>query len=408
MRAKRLPALDFYVQRIKEQNFHKHPLAIPVAAFLLLAFVLLVGFAIFNDTSTRASNSNVVIVTHDKKREIVPTKAATVGEFLSKAGIVINEGDVVEPGQETPIEEDNFRVNVYRARPVMVVDGTDKKFAFSAATTPRSVATQAGTEVYPEDRVTSEMQTDFLKDGAIGEKVVIVRAKPTYLNLYGVPVVVRTHAKTVEELLKEKNIQLASGDTVQPDAKTSLTPQTQVFVTRSGTKIQTVEETIAMQTEVIEDPTLSFGTTVTRQKGSAGKKLVTYQVDLVNNKETGRHVIQTVVVQEPVKQITARGKAINIPADKEAVMAAAGIAPGDYPYVNYIVSRESGWNAASRNASSGAYGLCQALPGSKMVSAGGDWATNPVTQLRWCSGYARDRYGSWAGAYNFWLSHHYW
>jgi uncharacterized protein YabE (DUF348 family) len=408
MRAKSLSAVDFYIQRIKEQNLHRHPLAIPAAAFLMLVFVLLVGFAIFNDSSNRASNSNVVIVTHDKKREVVPTKAANVGEFLEKAGIPVNEGDVVEPSQDTPIKEDNFRVNVYRARPVMIVDGGDKKFSFSAATTARSVATQAGTEVYPEDRVKSEMQTDFLKDGAIGEKVVIERATPTYLNLYGTPVVIRTHAKTVEELLKEKNIQLAAGDVIQPTASTPLTPQTQVFVSRNGMKVETVEEVIAMPTETIEDPTLSFGTTAIRQKGSAGKKLVTYQITLLNNKEVKREVIQTIVAQEPVKQISARGKAINIPADKEAVMAAAGIARSDYPYVNYIVSRESGWNAAARNASSGAYGLCQALPGSKMGSAGSDWATNPVTQLKWCSGYATGRYGSWAAAYNFWLKNHWW
>jgi hypothetical protein len=88
-------------------------------------------------------------------------------------------------------------------------------------------------------------------------------------------------------------------------------------------------------------------------------------------------------------------------------MAAAGISRSDFAYVNYIVSHESGWNAAARNPS-GAFGLCQALPGSKMATAGADWATNPVTQLRWCNGYAVGRYGSWAGAYNYWLSHHYW
>jgi hypothetical protein len=88
-------------------------------------------------------------------------------------------------------------------------------------------------------------------------------------------------------------------------------------------------------------------------------------------------------------------------------MAAAGISPSDYAYVNYIISRESGWNAAASNRSSGAFGLCQALPGSKMASAGSDWQTNPVTQLRWCSGYAK-KFGGWAGAYDYWLVHHWW
>jgi len=89
-------------------------------------------------------------------------------------------------------------------------------------------------------------------------------------------------------------------------------------------------------------------------------------------------------------------------------MAAAGIAESDYPYVDYIVTRESGWRPGAVNSSSGAYGLCQSLPASKMASAGADYLTNPVTQLRWCAGYASARYGGWQGAYNAWLVQHWW
>ena len=296
---------------------------------------------------------------------------------------------------------------MYRARPVTVVDNGKKTFAFSAATTARSVASQAGVQVYPEDKIESEMETDFLKDGAIGEKVVIDRATPTNINLYGTQVPVRTHAETVGELLNEKQIKLAADDTVQPSKETKITAQTQVFVVRNGSQVATVEEEIPMQTETIEDASLSFGSTAVRQKGSAGKRLVTYQIDLQNGKEVARKEIQSVVAVEPVKQIIAKGKTVFIPADKEAVMRAAGIASSDFAYVNYIVSRESGWNAAARN-SSGAYGLCQALPGNKMATAGSDWQSNPVTQLKWCDGYAKGRYGSWAAAYNTWVSKHWW
>lgn len=87
-------------------------------------------------------------------------------------------------------------------------------------------------------------------------------------------------------------------------------------------------------------------------------------------------------------------------------MAAAGISPSDYGYVDYIVSHESGWRVNAQNPS-GAYGLCQSLPGIKMASAGDDWSVNPVTQLRWCNQYA-SRYGGWSGAYSYWLSHNYW
>lgn len=397
----------FYAKQIEKHNWHKHPLFIPVVMFLVLFFVIISMTILLNGNEVAASDSHVVILTYDKKKEALPTRADTVGDFLKRAGITLHEGDVVEPTADTKIQEDNFRVNVYRARPVLIVDNGQKKFAFSAATTTRSVANQAGIQVYPEDTLKSEVQTNFLKDGAIGQRIVIDRATPANLNLYGTPVAIRSHAKTVGDVLKEKNVQLGGGDSVQPSKDTPLSSQLQIFVIRSGSKVETVEEQIAMPVETIEDASLSFGTTAVRQQGSPGKRVVTYQIDLVNNKEVARKVIQTVIAAEPVKQVVARGKSVNIPADKEAVMAAAGIAPSDYPYVNYIISHESGWNAAARNPS-GAFGLCQALPGSKMASAGADWGTNPVTQLRWCAGYANARYKGWAGAYNFWLSHHYW
>lgn len=70
-----------------------------------------------------------------------------------------------------------------------------------------------------------------------------------------------------------------------------------------------------------------------------------------------------------------------------------------------IVTRESGWNYQATNSGSGAYGLVQALPGSKMASAGADWRTNPATQIKWGLGYMNDRYGSPCGAWSFWQAH---
>jgi hypothetical protein len=66
---------------------------------------------------------------------------------------------------------------------------------------------------------------------------------------------------------------------------------------------------------------------------------------------------------------------------------------------------ESGWRVTAENPSSGAYGIPQALPGSKMVSAGADWQTNAVTQIEWGLGYIHDRYGSPCGAWGFKQSH---
>ncbi|MEU6442706.1 transglycosylase SLT domain-containing protein [Streptomyces sp. NPDC047046] len=71
-----------------------------------------------------------------------------------------------------------------------------------------------------------------------------------------------------------------------------------------------------------------------------------------------------------------------------------------------IVSHESGWNPHATNASSGAYGLVQALPGDKMASAGADWHENAGTQVKWGIHYMTERYGSPAAAWDFWQAHH--
>ncbi|MGW7380046.1 aggregation-promoting factor C-terminal-like domain-containing protein [Streptomyces sp. NPDC054794] len=73
-----------------------------------------------------------------------------------------------------------------------------------------------------------------------------------------------------------------------------------------------------------------------------------------------------------------------------------------YTAFSKIVEHESGWNTSATNSSSGAYGLVQALPGSKMASAGSDWKTNPATQIKWGLDYMNSRYGSPADAWNFW------
>ncbi|HEY6277852.1 MAG TPA: lytic transglycosylase domain-containing protein, partial [Streptosporangiaceae bacterium] len=71
-----------------------------------------------------------------------------------------------------------------------------------------------------------------------------------------------------------------------------------------------------------------------------------------------------------------------------------------------IWSRESGWNYLAENAS-GAYGIPQALPGSKMASAGADWQTNPATQIRWGLGYIQSKYGTPCNAWGFWQANGY-
>ncbi|GAT83372.1 hypothetical protein STXM2123_4073 [Streptomyces sp. F-3] len=91
----------------------------------------------------------------------------------------------------------------------------------------------------------------------------------------------------------------------------------------------------------------------------------------------------------------------------EVQAIARSIVPADqFQCFSNIVQRESSWNYQATNPSSGAYGLVQALPGSKMASAGADWRTNPATQIKWGLNYMNERYGSPCGAWSFWQANH--
>jgi hypothetical protein len=82
-----------------------------------------------------------------------------------------------------------------------------------------------------------------------------------------------------------------------------------------------------------------------------------------------------------------------------SMLGAYGWSSSQFSCLNDLWSRESGWSVTAENPS-GAYGIPQALPGSKMASAGADWATSATTQIRWGLGYIRGLYGSPCGAWS--------
>ncbi len=82
------------------------------------------------------------------------------------------------------------------------------------------------------------------------------------------------------------------------------------------------------------------------------------------------------------------------------MVTARGWPSSEFDCLVALWNRESHWNVYSNNVGSGAYGIPQALPGSKMASAGADWATNPATQITWGLGYITGRYGTPCGAWS--------
>jgi hypothetical protein len=88
------------------------------------------------------------------------------------------------------------------------------------------------------------------------------------------------------------------------------------------------------------------------------------------------------------------------------MLSSFGWSTSQFSCLNNIWTRESGWMYNAENPS-GAYGIPQALPGSKMASAGPDWMTNPTTQIKWGLGYIQSTYGSPCNAWAFWQAHSY-
>ncbi len=89
-----------------------------------------------------------------------------------------------------------------------------------------------------------------------------------------------------------------------------------------------------------------------------------------------------------------------------ALLLQWGFGLDQMPCLVNIWNKESGWRTTAKNPS-GAYGIPQALPGSKMSVYGSDYLTNPATQIKWGLDYIKNRYKSPCGAWSYWQNHGY-
>ncbi len=411
-KAKKKLHRTYRLGRSHARRVRRHPASLPVVLFVfLVAFsggILLYGLKHHARQLTITPNQNfIVIVKVDGTKQTVPTDADTVGQLLDKLHIKLSKSDRVEPEAKAPITVDNFLINVYRSAPITIVDGTKTTMTSNAAATARSMVTQAGLQLYPEDIVVAKPVDNIVAENSIGSRVMISRATPIEVSMYSANLVmIRTHAKTVGDWVKSADVRLSNNDTLKPAASTPITAGMQVSVVRNGVHTVTVNEAISAPVKTIIDTSLSFGSQAVRQEGSAGMQIRTYQVVVENGNEVSRTLIQSIVTVQPVERIVAKGNTVNIPADKQAVMAAAGISPNNYAYVDYIFSRESHWNAAAVSGTGKYVGLGQTSQ-ARLSAACPGWQTDPVCQTRFFSGYA-GRYGGWEGSYNAWLRQGWW
>ena len=338
-------------------SIKKSPKFLYALNFILVgvAFLLLLGTntrQTFADDSTPQMLGDARYITiHDNGESLtIKTDALTVSDALERAKISLEDTDKVEPATGEYINADNFHINIYRSRPVVVTDGTVKKYIMSASSDAATIAKDAGFTIYDGDQI-ALAPTNLLEAGA---------------------------ATTYE-------------------------------ITRNGGQTITVESTIPYGETIEKDPSLELGQTKLKEVGEDGLKVTKYEVQFVDGVEVSRELVSEETVREPKNRITIEGSKQAVPPQWETCAnwaREAGVSEADLYTALTIIYRESGCRYSASNSSTGAYGIPQALPGSKMASAGSDWETNPVTQIKWMISYVNGRYGGWAGAQSWWDAHH--
>lgn len=367
-------------------------------------FVALVSMAFYSLSrpAQAASNDGRLVTVHDRGvATTFLTKKTTLREALADASIEVDQHDAVEPSLDEKLVASDYQVNIYRARPVTVVDGQVRLKVVTPYQTPERIASDAGIKLYPEDRADLALSTNILE--STGLEMRINRATVITVDLYGKQTQLRTQAATVGDMLKEKNISLGKDGRVLPSANTKITPELAIRVWREGKQTITVDEVVPFETEKVKDADRPVSYKKVETPGKNGSRSVTYEVLIENGVEVARTEIASVVTEPATKQIEVIGtKPDFLPytggGSKTDWLAASNIPQEYWGYADFMVGKESGWNPNAVNKSSGACGLAQALPCSKL---GPNW-NNPVVALNWMNGYV-SRYGGWEGAYNFWL-----
>ena len=284
------------------------------AAVLLGVFAVLFGSLLFVNQAL-ANSDNPVVKAGEKLVNIydrgvgrtVITKARTIRETLKAANIKVDEKqDVIEPSLDTDMAAEKYNINIYRARPITIVDNGKRLKVTTAQQTPALIAKAAGLKVYPEDKTALNKTDNLLVDGA-GLVMKVERAKAVNFVLYGKESIIRTHAKTVGDLLKEKNIKPGRNDTLSVNALTAISEGMKIELWRNGKQTVTVEEEVNFETEKIQDANKDIGHREIKQAGEKGKRNATYEIEMKNGIEISRKEIASVVTKEPKKQIEIVG-----------------------------------------------------------------------------------------------------
>lgn len=366
------------------------------AQALVLALIVggTVGFASLHKTVTLDVNGHVTTVSGFGR---------TVADLLDAEGVVVGPRDLVVPAPDA-LAADGGQIVVRHARQVQVeIDGERQTVWTTALTVDDFVA---------EMDVRGAVRASASRSAEVGRDVLrLSTTKTVYLHVDGRTLELATTAPTVREALQETGVVLGEYDRVSVSLDASTVDGLAIMVVRveGVTRAETMPE--PFQTVRRDDPSLTRGREVVETVGRPGTKVVTFLAYESEGVELGRMVLAESVVTPPVDQVirvgtftppavaavepgTARAIGLQMVLDR-------GWNESEFACLDALWTRESNWRVNAANSRSGAYGIPQALPGSKMASAGADWQTNPATQIAWGLGYIANRYDTPCGAWAF-------
>ena len=294
--------------RLQAKHYSKKITFVSGAILMLVGGLFFVNQALADATKPAAKAGEKLVTIYDRGAEkTIVTKARTIREALKLAKFSIDERqDVVEPSLDSEMVAEKYSINIFRARPITIVDGNKRLKVTTAEQTPALIAKAAGIEVFEEDKTTLSNSDNMAVDGA-NMVMKIDRASMVNFVLYGKESVIRTHAKTVGELLKEKNIDPKKGDTLSVDRSAKIIPGMKIELWRNGKQTITAEEDVKFEVEKVQDANRDSGYREVKQAGENGKKNVTYEIEMKNGVEVSRKEIASVITKEPKKQVEIVG-----------------------------------------------------------------------------------------------------
>lgn len=310
---------------MRNNYFH---LTFKSASLIVLAISFLTLGLIFTKDAfaedPSATNDQRLVTIHDQGSSVtLVTRSSTVAEAISQANIAVSKHDMVEPAVTEKIAAKSYHINIFRARPVIVVDGDKQVKVMTAEQSPRQIAEAAGFTFYNEDIAEFGQIDSVLASDGIGIRMVIKRATVFSFTLYGKHSDARTQSKTVGEMLEEKGIYLGADDKVSPSKDQAIAGGIEVRVWREGVQTMTVEEVVAKPVEEVKDRDQERGWREVKTKGQDGKRQVTYEIVIQDGVEVSRKEIASITTLEPVKEVVAVGAKImgsyTTPSENESI-----------------------------------------------------------------------------------------